>query len=228
MIGVFGADMAEMQVHLTLMLVVSIILITAQVRPFDGSKRFLLHALEMASLMATFLTLWAGSIFNTLPKCEDPLKGEGFTLPWCDALSIIVGLIDIGMFITFIVCFLYLKATTKNGENSSNGNGATGVERNCCVQKVADCIYALERQRVLRMTPEEQQLRARSRTVDARNSVTAINPVINIEMVAVEMSSSNDGEVQAEEETFDASHCNPMTVNTSASASKENVKRCRL
>ena len=174
MIGVFGADMAEMQVHLTSMLVVSIILITAQVRPFDGSKSFLLHALEMASLMATFLTLWAGSIFNTLPKCEDPLKGEGFTLPWCDALSIIVGLIDIGMFITFIVCFLYLKATAKNGENSSNGNGATGVERNCCVQKVADCIYALERQRVLRMTPEEQQLRARSRTVDARNSVTAI------------------------------------------------------
>ena len=226
MIGVFGADMAEMQVHLTSMLVVSIILITAQVRPFDGSKSFLLHALEMASLMATFLTLWAGSIFNTLPKCEDPLKGEGFTLPWCDALSIIVGLIDIGMFITFIVCFLYLKATTKNEENS--GNGATGMERNCCVQKVADCIYALERQRVLRMTPEEQQLRARSRTVDARNAVTTINPVTHVEMVAVEMSSSNDGEVQAEEETFDASHCNPMTVNTSASASKENVKPCRL
>ena len=84
MIGVFGAEMKSMQVHLTTMLVVLIIVVTAQVRPFGGLKHGVLHGLEMMSLLATFLTLWAASIFNTYPKCEDPLKGEGSTLLWCD------------------------------------------------------------------------------------------------------------------------------------------------
>ena len=84
MIGIFGAEMESMQIHLTLMLVVCVILITASVRPFGGMKHGLLHTLEMASLMATFLTLWAGSIFNTLPRCEDPMKSEGIIVPWCN------------------------------------------------------------------------------------------------------------------------------------------------
>ena len=84
MIGVFGAEMELMQIHFTLMLVVCVIIITAQVRPFGGLKHGMLHKLEMSSLLATFLTLWAGSIFNTLPRCEDPEKGEGITVSWCN------------------------------------------------------------------------------------------------------------------------------------------------
>jgi len=50
-------------------LVFLIVLITSQVRPFGGLKHGILHVLEMGSLMATFLTLWAGSVFNSRPKC---------------------------------------------------------------------------------------------------------------------------------------------------------------
>ena len=38
MIGVFGAEMELMQIHFTLMLVVCIIIITAQVRPFGTAR----------------------------------------------------------------------------------------------------------------------------------------------------------------------------------------------
>ena len=120
LIGVFGADMADMQVHLTAMLVFLIVLITSQVRPFGGLKHGILHVLEMGSLMATFLTLWAGSVFNSRPKCEDPLKGEGSTLPWCNALSIIVGLVDILVLAAIMICFVYIKAIAYGGGPSED------------------------------------------------------------------------------------------------------------
>ena len=123
LIGVFGAEMESMQVHLTSMLVMFILLITAQVRPFGGKKHGLLHTLEMFSLMATFLTLWAGSVFNTFPRCEDPLKGEGFTLGWCDALSVTIGIVDMIVVVAFVSCFVYLKIKSlkeKNNEAEEN------------------------------------------------------------------------------------------------------------
>jgi hypothetical protein len=116
MIGVFGAEMESMQVHLTLMLVVCIMVVTSQVRPFGGLKGGMLHTLEMASLMATFLTLWAGSVFSNFPECEDPTKGEGETVPWCDALSIVVGSLDIAVVMAFVACFVYLKVSAKPAE----------------------------------------------------------------------------------------------------------------
>jgi hypothetical protein len=57
LIGVFGADMGDMQVHLTLMLVMFILLVTSQVRPFGGLKHGILHVLEMASLMVCTLVV---------------------------------------------------------------------------------------------------------------------------------------------------------------------------
>ena len=116
LIGVFGTDLRDMQVHLTLMFVVFILLATSQIRPFGGLKHGILHILEMASLMATFLTLWAGSVFNTRPKCEDPMKGEGSTLVWCDALSIMVGLVDIVVLLAIGISFVYIKATSSPDE----------------------------------------------------------------------------------------------------------------
>jgi hypothetical protein len=109
LIGVFGAEMGDMQVHLTSMLVFLIVLVTSQIRPFGGLKHGVLHVLEMASLMATFFTLWAGSVFNARPRCEDPLKGEGSTLVWCDTLSFVVGLSDIIVLAAIGVCFVYIK-----------------------------------------------------------------------------------------------------------------------
>jgi hypothetical protein len=61
--------------------------------------------------MATFLTLWAGSVFNTLPRCEDP-DNVGEQMLWCDAMSVMVGTIDIMVVVAFVLCFVYLKVTT--------------------------------------------------------------------------------------------------------------------
>ena len=117
MIGVFGTEMESMQVHLTSMLVMLIIVVTAHVRPFGETKHgWLLQNLEMFSLIATFLTLWAGSVFNTLPRCEDPTGNAGETMWWCDMLSVIVGLIDIAVVIAFISCFVYLKVKSTSKE----------------------------------------------------------------------------------------------------------------
>ena len=55
LIGVFGTEMGDMQVHLTAMLVFLIVLVTSQVRPFGGLKHGILHVLEMASLMVSTL-----------------------------------------------------------------------------------------------------------------------------------------------------------------------------
>ena len=124
MIGVFGAEMESMQVHLTLMLVVGIIAITAHVRPFEGKTHGqLLQNLEMFSLIATFLTLWAGSVFNTNPRCEDPNGNgkAGETLLWCDMLSVVIGLIDIAVVIAFISCFVYLKIKSSSKEGGQSG-----------------------------------------------------------------------------------------------------------
>ena len=123
LIGVFGAEMGDMQVHLTLMLVMFILLVTSQIRPFGGLKHGILHVLEMASLMATFLTLWAGSIFNTRPRCEDPLQGEGSTLLWCDALSIVVGLVDIVVLLAIGISFVYIKATSSPDDEGGDIKG---------------------------------------------------------------------------------------------------------
>ena len=109
MFGVFGVAMGTMQVHLTLLMIVFVLTITAFVRPFTGDYHRLLLVLEIASLTATFLTLWAGSIFNEHPKCQDPLLPEGVTLPWCDALAIIIGLLDICFVVVVVFCYVWLK-----------------------------------------------------------------------------------------------------------------------
>ena len=127
-IGVFGADMEDMQVHITLMLVMGVMLITAQVRPFGGARRGLLQMLEMASLMAIFLTLWAGSVFNTRPRCESPSGKEGETIPWCDALSVMVGLNNFGVMITIVACFGWLKYKARQEKKKGGGGGGGKVE----------------------------------------------------------------------------------------------------
>jgi len=123
---VFGATMGSMQVHLTLMLVVVILLITAQVRPFGGLESVLLQGLEMASLVSIFLTLWAAAVFYLYPKCQDPLKPEGMTLAWCDALSVTVGTIDIVMVLVLIGCYAWLKARGGGSDEEEQASASNG------------------------------------------------------------------------------------------------------
>jgi len=110
MVGVFGSSMGPMQVQLTLMLVMLVIVLTATIRPFsnEAQQEYLLQGLELSSLMAVFLTLWAASVFYTLPKCEDPLNA-GETIFWCDALSVTVGIVNFIIFFGLIACFVAVK-----------------------------------------------------------------------------------------------------------------------
>jgi hypothetical protein len=71
MIGVFGARMGVVQVSLALFLVVFIFGVTSHVRPYGGRTRNMLHGMEMLSLFAAFATLWAGSVFNSYPSCQN-------------------------------------------------------------------------------------------------------------------------------------------------------------
>ena len=110
MIGVFGSNMGQMQVHLTLMLVVLVIVLTATVRPFSNSaqQQRLLQSLELLSLMCIFLTLWGASVFAVYPKCEDA-QALGQTIAWCDVLSVFVGVTDFVVLFGLVGCFVAVK-----------------------------------------------------------------------------------------------------------------------
>ena len=53
------------------------------------------------------------------------MKGEGFTLPWCDALSVIVGIIDISVVVAFVGCYLYLKIESSRANQEEDANITT-------------------------------------------------------------------------------------------------------
>ena len=92
LIGVFGASLGDMQVHITLALCVLNLLATAVFQPFGGKSAHVLQKFELLSLLALFLTLWSGSVFNSKPKC---VGEQGEVVAWCSVLSVCVGVFDI-------------------------------------------------------------------------------------------------------------------------------------
>ena len=87
---------------------VFVLLSTAVVQPY-GQRR-LLNYLELLTLTAIWLTLWAGNVFNANPRCED---GQGGTVAWCDTISIAVGVIDVIMLIAVVATMVYYKKQKK-------------------------------------------------------------------------------------------------------------------
>ena len=83
---------------------VIVLLCTAIVQPYGKSQ--LLNYLELLTLTAIFMTLWAGNVFNANPRCED---GIGGTLDWCDTMSIAVGAIDVIMLAAAVATMVYYK-----------------------------------------------------------------------------------------------------------------------
>ena len=110
-IGVFGSSLGQMQIHLCSMIVVVILLLTANIQPFAASPlQGMLQSLEMTLLVSLWLTLWAGSIFSTYPRCENPQPGGAVTtLLWCDTLSMVVGCVNIGCLVAFAYCCFKVK-----------------------------------------------------------------------------------------------------------------------
>ena len=103
-IGVFGGALGEMQVHLTGYVMFVVIVLTAVIQPFG--KNILLQFLELGTLAATWMTLWAGTVFNTFPRCEDD---KGIAVGWCNTLSIFIGLLNIAAVVAVIIGFIYYK-----------------------------------------------------------------------------------------------------------------------
>jgi hypothetical protein len=111
-IGVFGSDLSLMQVHITMLFVLISILSTAIIRPFAGDSPHILQATELSSLAATWLTLWAFSVFEKYPRCEEYSESFGSTIinhEWCNILSIFVGVSNILVLIFMLIAFLYVK-----------------------------------------------------------------------------------------------------------------------
>ena len=121
-IGVFGGQLQDLQVHFTSAFLMLIILATAVMRPFDhGEYGKILQTVELASLVATWLTLWAGAVFISYPKCRrltgsdrniqsqgyDQLTSDqkGQTLAWCDGIAVGAGMIDI-LVVVVSLCLL--------------------------------------------------------------------------------------------------------------------------
>ena len=159
-IGVFGTEMGEMQVHLTAFLIVCVIVLTAVVRPFG--ERVLLQYLEMGTLLATWATLWAGTVFNTYPRCEDDKVG-GTTVAWCDSLSIAIGLLDIGMVVAVIAVVVYY---TKQDQCNA-----------CCLRLWNKSVGKR------RLAKRKREADGRRSRMDSTEVTSFVNPQLDIEMI---------------------------------------------
>ena len=102
-IGVFGTEMGEMQVHATACVLVVIIVLTSLVKPYGNSA--ILQMLELFTLLAIWFTLWAGTVFNTHPKCE----GTDGPLGWCNFLSVVIGILIISCAVAIVAVVLFYK-----------------------------------------------------------------------------------------------------------------------
>ena len=123
LIGVFGGSMGQMQIHVTACFMVIIMLLTAIVRPFGD--QLLLHCLDLFALSAVWLTLWAGSVFNDHPRCED---GAGDTLAWCNVLSVVISVLVISCLVLVVAVIVYYKkksreAAKKRARERARENG---------------------------------------------------------------------------------------------------------
>ena len=153
-LGVFGASMGEMQVHLTAWGMVCVLLLTAFVQPFG--ERVLLQYLEMGTLFATWMTLWAGTVFNAYPRCEGAEE-------WCNALSVLIGLLNIFIMVAVIVVIVYY---TK--------------QKQCiaCCEKIKDKTIGTRRRK--KMARQQVELRSRFESAEVSSFV---NPNLEQEVV---------------------------------------------
>ena len=172
--------MGEMQVHGTAWLIVIVMLLTAIVQPFGKQK--LLQFLELGTLCATWMTLWAGTVFNSYPRCED---GEGGTVGWCDTLSVLVGVIDIAMVFVVIVVVVYL---TKQKECDA-----------CCGRVKDETVGQHRRESIFR------EAAGRRSRMESSEVTLCGNPTLDVEAAAgevgIEMTTRTSGESKATSES---------------------------
>ncbi len=117
-ITVFGRSAGALQVHVSSAVIGACLVATSLAHPYAGDRKTL-HVLELIALGATWLLLWAGTIFFSFPRCENPeaaarvqedgRRMEVKTEAWCDALSLGVGGLGFGVAVGLVVWFLRFK-----------------------------------------------------------------------------------------------------------------------
>jgi hypothetical protein len=177
-IGVFGANLGRMQVHVTLILVFLIILLTAMVKPYAN---VMLHWLEIGSLSALYATLWSASVFLTYPHCER----QGESIAWCEFIAILVGSADI--VVTLLVITLFLRA--KGGAKCLDARFAVRTRARAVSVSVGRGVTDLfDRMRGQEVVLARRQTRIRANTVDATDGSVQHpdNPLEGIEMAVLD------------------------------------------
>ena len=186
-IGVFGGDMGKMQVHASAMFIVCVIVLTAVVRPFGS--HLLLHFLEMGTLLATWVTLWAASVFDDHPRCED---AHGDTLLWCNTISYLVGLFNIGMMLAIVAAIVYYAKPEKC---------------NTCCSTLKE--RAAGRRRQQSIARQEGERRSR---MDSVAVTSVMNPMLDTESVQNNKSRERKKTAAATVSTFSNPSLNQMTL----------------
>ena len=176
-IGVFGANLGRMQVHLTLFFVVLIILLTVMVKPYGN---MMLHWLEIGSLFAVFATLWSASVFLTYPHCEKNRE----SIAWCEFIAILVGSADI--VVTLLVIILFLRA--KGGAKCLDACFAVRTRASAMSMSAKQSFTnMLDRMHGPEVAEARRQARVRANTVDVTDGTVEHrdNPLEGIEMAAL-------------------------------------------
>ena len=93
---------------LTLLVVALNFVLTLTAHPYGGENKAGLQRLEYVLLGCLCLTLWAGSVFDSHPRCEAG-DGTAATLGWCEFLSVSIAIIDIVVILFIALFFLRLK-----------------------------------------------------------------------------------------------------------------------
>ena len=172
-IGVFGSEMETMQVHLTLLLVAINLVLTLHTQPYGNAKPGL-QLLDQSLMLCLLLTLWAGNVFNSHPRCEVANGEEGETLGWCDFLSVVIGLVNLMAGVIAVLYFMHLKGICT-----------------CFGKTLSDVLDCARRRATAR-----RQAAIRMRTTDAPDTTTVRNPAAGNVEIAVELSGMNSNPMQ--------------------------------
>ena len=176
-IGVFGANLGRMQVHLTLILVFLIILVTALVEPYSN---LMLQRLEIGSLSALLSTLWAASVFLTYPHCER----DGASVVWCEFIAVVVGMSDVVVTLVVILLFLREKGGAKCLDTCFSVRTRARAVSISVGQGITDLFDRMQGPDAVRA---RRQTRIRRNTVDVDDGTVEHrdNPLEGIEMAAL-------------------------------------------
>ena len=200
LLGVFGTNMGEMQVHITAWSIVVVMLVTVKLQPYG--KRTELMFLEMFALVMIWMSLWSASVFNAYPRCEDP-RVPNVIMGWCDFMSILIGIGNICVLLVALVIMAYY-STTK------------------LAKKVNKMLQKRERQRSL----AESQTKTDQTSMRKRmnGSFCIDNPTVQLELQTmvsdngdgggIRLGETSEGEVKTMEHGYDCPSPLPPPKNT--------------